>query len=200
MKRRKKAIMGLLLAVSIWSCSETGSSSGDRYFNEGDYQKAVVEYTKSLDYKPNDVNTLYNRARALEEQNDFEGAKADFEKALLLDPNNFQLLLGLSNLHHKEKNYTNALLFANRAEDIPGAPAMASFMKARAQHQLGNSEEALRSYENAIKKDKEFGQAYYNRGLLKIGMKNIAGACDDFQLAKVLDYPGAEEAFEKYCK
>lgn len=60
---------------------------------------------------PNDVRILYHRGRTYEELKDFEGAKADFERALELDPNNFQVLLSLANLHHKKKNFTNALLF-----------------------------------------------------------------------------------------
>ena len=80
------------------------------------------------------------------------------------------------------------------------APAMASFMKARALHQLGKPDEALKAYGNAIAVDKEFGQAYYNRGLLKVAMKNVGSSCEDFQLARALEYPGADEAFIKYCK
>ena len=117
-----------------------------------------------------------------------------------MDPNNFQVLLSLANLHHKKKNFTNALLFANRAAEIPGAPAMASFMKGRALHQLGKTDEALKAYGNAITLDKDFGQAYYNRGLLKIGIKNVKGACEDFQLSVALEYPGSSEAYKKYCK
>lgn len=175
-------------------------SKGDKYYNDSQFEQAISEYSNELKYAPNDVRVLYHRGRAYEELGSFEEAKSDFEAALDLDPNNFQVLLSLANLHHKKKNYTNALLFSNRAADIPGAPAMASFMKARALHQMGKTEEALKAYSNAITLDKDFGQAYYNRGLLKIGVKNVKGACEDFQLSSALEYPGAAEAFKKYCK
>jgi len=195
----RNAVIVLLISVSLWSCSETKKSSGDAHFSEGEYNKAAAEYTNELKFNPNDVTALYNRGRAYEEQGKFEEAKKDFEKALEINPNNFQVLLSLANLHHNEKNYTNALLFANRAAEIPGAPAMASFMKGRALHQLGKPDEALKAYDNAIHLDKEFGQAYYNRGLLKIAKKNVKGACIDLQLATGLEYPGADEAYKKYC-
>lgn len=201
MKTNTRAILALFISVSFWSCSEKKTSSGDVYFNKGEYEKAALEYSEDLKYKPNDVRMLYNRGRANEEQENYEEAKADFEKALEVDPNNFQVLLSLANVHYNQKNYTNALLYSDQASEISGAPAMASFMKARALHQLGKPDEALKAYGNAISVDKEFGQAYYNRGLLKIAMKkNIRSSCEDFKLALALEYPGADEAYAKYCK
>ena len=200
MKISIRAIIALILSVSLWSCSEKKTSSGDVYFNRGEYAKAANEYTEDLKFKPNDVRMLYNRGRANEEQGNYEEAKADFEKALEVEPNNFQVLLSLANVHYNQKNYTNALLYSDQAAEIPGAPAMASFMKARALHQLGKPDEALKAYGNAIAVDKDFGQAYFNRGLLKVAMKRVGSSCEDFQLAKALEYPGSEEAYAKYCE
>lgn len=200
MKKLNQALVMAVMAGMLWACSKSDENQGDQYFNSGNYSKAVSEYSESLKFSPNDVRMLYNRGRAYEEQNENDKAIADFEKALELDPKNFQVLLSLANLHHKQKNYTNALLYSSRAEDIPGAPALASFIKARALHQMGKSEEALKSYADAIKRDKEFGQAYYNRGLLKVAMGNVGSSCEDFQLARSLEYEGAQEAFDKYCK
>jgi tetratricopeptide (TPR) repeat protein len=200
MKKSTLVIISFISSLFVFSCSENNVSKGDKFYNDSQFEQAITEYSNELKYAPNDVRVLYHRGRAHEELGNFEEAKSDFEAALDLDPNNFQVLLSLANLHHKEKNYTNALLFSNRAADIPGAPAMASFMKARALHQMGKTEDALKAYSNAITLDKDFGQAYYNRGLLKIGMKNVKGACEDFQLSSALEYPGAAEAFKKYCK
>ncbi len=200
MKKIASIFLSLTFVVLLFACSEQKVSKGDKFFNEKKYEEAVNAYSDELKYLPNEVRLIYHRGRSYEELKDFEGAKADFERALELEPNNFQVLLSLANLHHKKKNFTNALLLSNRAAEIPGAPAMASFMKGRALHQLGKTEEALKSYGNAILLDKNFGQAYYNRGLLKIGLKNVKGACEDFQLSSALEYPGSVEAYEKYCK
>lgn len=200
MKNVTLATLILTLSGMFCACSKPEQNSGDKYFKEGEYSKAAEEYTEKLKFNPTDVRNLYNRGRAHEEQKEFDLAKADYEKALELDPKNFQVLLSLANLHHVEKNYNNAMLYASRAEEIPGAPAMASFMKARALQQMGLSEEAMKSYGNAIKLDKDFGQAYLNRGFLKIYLEKNKSACEDFKLAETLDYPGAQEALDKYCK
>ena len=200
MKNLTLVFLALILSGFFLACSKPDQSEGDQYFTEGEYNKAAEEYSEKLKFNPTDVRMLYNRGRAHEEQKEFDLAKADYEKALDLDPKNFQVLLSLANLHHEEKNYNNAMLYASRAEEIPGAPAMASFMKARALQQMGLSDEALKSYGIAIKLDKGFGQAYFNRGFLKIALKKEKSACEDFKLARTLEYAGAQDALDKYCK
>lgn len=200
MKLFPKALIVSVLAGTIWSCSESTKNPGDRYFEKAEYALAVQTYTADLKMKPTDVTLLYNRGRAFQEMGELNKAKVDFESALAYDPNNFQILLSLSAVQLEEKNYASALLYATKAEEISGAPAMASFLKARALHQLGLPEDALKSYGRAIQIDKDFGQAYLNRGFLKVALDRNKLACEDFKLASVLDYPGAKDALNKYCK
>ncbi len=200
MKLLSKALLIPALAGSLWACSESKINPADRHFEKGEYELAVETYTEDLKLKPNDVKMLHSRGRAFQELGNFESAKADFEKALTQDPNNFQVLLSLSGLLLDEKSYASALLYAQKAEEISGAPAMASFLKGRALHQLGMIEEAMKAYENAIQIDKDFAQAYFNRGMLKVALKKNKQSCEDFKLASALNYPGADDMLAKYCE
>jgi tetratricopeptide (TPR) repeat protein len=201
MIQRSTYLFGLILAAILFSCSGSPDiNSGDAAFNKGDYSAAVTGYTESLQTNPSDIDLLYGRGRAYQELGKLQEAQADFEEALNLDAKNFQVLLSLSTIQLEQKSYASALLYATKAEEIPGAPARASFLKGRALHQLGMPEDALKAYGNAIQVDKDFGQAYLNRGLLKIGLDRTKQACEDFKLAAALNYPGAEENLEKYCK
>lgn len=195
-----KAFIVSAIAFSVLACSEVKRDPADRYFENKQYDLAVETYTENLKLKPTDVTLLYNRGRAYQEMGDLTKARVDFESALAYDSKNFQVLLSLSSVQLEEKNYASALLYATKAEEISGAPAMASFLKARALHQLGLPEDALKAYGSAIQIDKDFGQAYLNRGLLKIALDRNKQACEDFKLASMLDYPGAKDSFNKYCK
>ena len=201
MIQRSTYLFSLILAAILFSCSGSPDiNSGDAAFNKGDYFAAVTGYTESLQTNPSDIDLLYGRGRAYQELGKLQEAQADFEEALNLDAKNFQVLLSLSTIQLEQKSYASALLYATKAEEIPGAPARASFLKGRALHQLGMPEDALKAYGNAIQVDKDFGQAYLNRGLLKIGLDRTKQACEDFKLAAALNYPGAAENLEKYCK
>jgi len=191
---------GVLVSLILVGCSSGSEvNTGDNEFKNGNFKSAVAGYSENLKTKPNDYHLYYGRGRSYQELGKLVEAQADFERALALEPTNFQALLGMSNLQLERKNYASALLYATKAEEIPGAPALASLLKGRALHQIGLPEEALKAYGIAIQLDKNFGQAYFNRALLKIALKRNKQACEDFKLAMVLEYPGAEESFQKYC-
>jgi len=191
---------GVLVSLILLGCSSGSEvNTGDNEFKNGNFKSAVAGYSENLKTKPNDYHLYYGRGRSYQELGKLVEAQADFERALAIEPTNFQALLGMSNLQLERKNYASALLYATKAEEIPGAPALASLLKGRALHQIGLPEEALKAYGIAIQLDKNFGQAYFNRALLKIALKRNKQACEDFKLAMVLEYPGAEESFQKYC-
>lgn len=190
----------LISITFLFSCSGGESNKGDILFNMGDYEEAIQAYDNFLASKPKNVKALYNRGRSYEELGQFEQAERDFLAALEIDKKNFQVLLSLSNLYQKQKKHNNALLYADYAVEIPGAPAMAYFMKGRALHQIGNTNEAYKDYSTAIKMDKNFEMAYYYRGMLKIATDRKKSGCDDLRAAVKLNYQEAQEALDKYCK
>ncbi|SMD45145.1 TPR repeat-containing protein [Aquiflexum balticum DSM 16537] len=192
------ALIGIVFMLG--ACSQGGSNKGDELFNEGKYKEAISAYNSFLASKPKNVKALYNRGRSYEELGEFKNAEKDFLAALDQDSKNIQVLLSLSNIYQKQKNHSSALLYADYAVEIPGAPAMAYFMKGRALHQIGNTQEALREYSAAIKMDKDFGQAYYYRGMLKIATDKKKSGCEDISLAIRLNVAIAQEASDKYCK
>jgi tetratricopeptide (TPR) repeat protein len=202
LKNRSISSLFILITVfSIVSCSSSPSiNPGDLALKKGDYSDAVAAYSESLKTDPSNLDLIFGRGRAYQELGKFEEAQLDFEQALSQDPNNFQVLLSLAMIQLDQQNYASALLYATKAEEIPGAPAMASFLKGRALQQLGMPEDALKAFGNAIQLDKDFGQAYLNRGLLKEALKRNKEACEDFKLAAALEYPGGKESVQKYCK
>lgn len=190
-----------LPALLIFSCTSSPSiNPGDEAFKKKDYTTAIAAYSESLKTNPNDMDLLFGRGRAYQESNRFKEAQLDFEQALYQEPNNFLVLLSLATIQLDQKSYASALLYATKAEQISGAPAMASLLKGRALHYLGMPDEALKAYGNAIQVDRNFGQAYFSRGLLKVALKRDKEACEDFKLAAALEYPGGIESLQKYCK
>lgn len=201
MNRSISNLFILITLFSICACSSSPTvNPGIAAFNKGDFNEAIAAYSESLKTNPTNLDLLFGRGRAYQELGKFGQAQLDFEQALSQDPNNFQVLLSLATIQLEQKSYASALLYATKAEEIPGAPAMASFLKGRSLQQLGMPEDALKAYGNAIQLNKDFGQAYLNRGLLKKALDRNKQACEDFKLAAALEYPGGKESVQKYCK
>lgn len=54
----------------------------------GQYDKAIVDYTRALEVDPANSFAYYNRGITKDRMGDFEGAVADFSSAIALDPKN----------------------------------------------------------------------------------------------------------------
>ncbi|MDJ0555159.1 MAG: DnaJ domain-containing protein [Microcoleaceae cyanobacterium MO_207.B10] len=52
----------------------------------GDYQGAIIDYTKALEINPDWAEVLYHRGFARYKMQDYRGANADYSQALFLDP------------------------------------------------------------------------------------------------------------------
>lgn len=200
MKLETKVFTFLIPLLVLLSCSESDSNQGDQFFAKQQYQEAIDAYSEVVAKNAKNANAFYKRGRAYEELGRLDEAEKDYKASFDLDSRNIQVLMSLSNLYQKRKDNEMALQYANYATEIPGAPAMAFFLKGRAYHLLGNTENAMAEYNTAIKIDDDFGQAYYYRGMLKLATKQTRGACADFKLAASLNYLQADQALETYCQ
>jgi tetratricopeptide (TPR) repeat protein len=54
----------------------------------GQYDKAIVDYTRALEVDPANGFAYYNRGITKDRMGDFKGAVADFSSAIALDPKN----------------------------------------------------------------------------------------------------------------
>jgi tetratricopeptide (TPR) repeat protein len=195
----KRNIPAVLLALVLWSCANEENKKGDDYFQEGNYQEAISVYSETLSIDPANVQVLYGRARAKEEMQNFDGAIEDYKKALTYDDRNVRVLIGLGDIYYKQKDFANALFYYEQATGFEKNNAYALFKEGRANHKLGNVEEAMDLYNDALRENGKLGEAYLFRGALKVSQKNKGGACEDFRKAKSLGVSGADGAIGSYC-
>lgn len=191
---------GYFFCAVLFACSQGPDQSGASYFEAGEYQKAVDQYTEELKANTDNATALYNRGRAYEELGKGAMAAKDFEKIVKLDPQNINAYLSLAKLSYNQHEYSKVLIYANAALKVNENSSKAHFLAARGAHQLGYFDQALESYNSAININDSFGEAYLYRGALKIGLSKAGSACKDFLTAKRLDVKGAQKAISEYCK
>lgn len=196
----KKSLAFILLLLVFISCSNEERKKGNDYFKQGNYEEAVSAYSGTLSTDPSNVNALYGRARAKEELGDMEGAIQDYEAALKYDDRNAKVLIGLGDVYYNQKDFANALYYYEQATNFEKNNAYALLMEGRANHKLGNVDEAMDLYNDALREDPELGQAYLYRGALRVSQKKNKAACEDFRKAKSAGVSGAEEAIATYCR
>ncbi len=61
---------------------------GLAYYEKGDYDRAISDYTEIIRLDPNDAEAYFFRGLVYDNKGDHERAIADYESALRIDPNN----------------------------------------------------------------------------------------------------------------
>ncbi|MEQ9298270.1 MAG: tetratricopeptide repeat protein [Cyclobacteriaceae bacterium] len=194
-------IVWLLFAVVlVVGCTNENAIEGDRYFADGEYNKAVKAYTDYIKLNPTSVKSIYNRGRAYEELGQYDKAFSDWSQVMELDKKNTSALLSLSTHYYRNERYDQAAYQADEAIEINPQLADAHFWKGRSLHQQGVFQDALSAYNAAISLDDDNGEFYLYRGAIYAHFKNTTKACNDFRLASNLEVEDAKEAISKYCR
>ncbi|MEM1405785.1 MAG: tetratricopeptide repeat protein [Bacteroidota bacterium] len=191
----------LVVLVFALGCKNENSELGDELFSKGEYEKAVEAYTEYLRMQPRDVKTIYNRGRAFEELERYDKALEDFRRVIKEDPLNVNAHLSIaSDFYYRLKDYENTIFFSEKTIKLDQNNVLAHTLKGKGHQKLGQLNEAMSSYNDAISVNKEYADAYLSRGSLRIYLKQKSRACSDFKLAASLGATQAEELVKRYCK
>ncbi len=198
-KMKSRVFVFLLLISVIGACKNEDAYIGDRYYRNGEYEKAIEAYTEYLQLKPSNIKSIYNRGRAYEELGEYNAAVMDFKKVIDIDPNHVQARLSVASDLYRNKLYKDAIYQCDLVLEHTQS-AMAYFIRARGNQKSGNINLAMDDYKSAISLDSEFGEAYFYRGTLQIYRKQKSAACNDFKIAESLDIATATKARKDYCR
>lgn len=194
-----KSYLACCVFAIILACDSESSQQGDQLFGQGKYEEAISEYSRYIEYNPDDIKSIYNRGRAYEELGEFEKSLADYERALKVDAKNINALMSIGKFHFRNENYGDAAFYFDKAIKVKGGSPTAHFLSARSNHKIGETTKAMEGYDRAISLDSDYGEAYLYRGALKVFLGKKSSGCSDLKKANALETPDAKEALNEYC-
>jgi tetratricopeptide (TPR) repeat protein len=154
--------------------SEVEKSEARRLFEKagkrassGEFQKAKDIYNRVVELDPAMADARRDLAMTLFELGDMPGAKDELIDALRLKPDDAWSYVVLANIYVKhDRNLLTAARFLTRALELkPGDPYALNSLAAISQ-ELGDSEKALRCFDEAIAANPEFANAWFGKALL----------------------------------
>ncbi|MDR0305594.1 MAG: tetratricopeptide repeat protein [Chitinispirillales bacterium] len=82
---------------------------GKNYSDQKDYDKAISEFTKAIQLRPNESSYRKYRGDAYHQKNDYDKAIADYAEAIRLDPKDCNSYDGRGRAYFKKKDYDEAI-------------------------------------------------------------------------------------------
>lgn len=134
----------------------------------------------------NDATVLFNRGVQKIEQQDYQGAIADFNQLLEREPENANAYLGRAIAHRNLEQYQDAIADYDESLRLNPTNPNAYLGRGIAKRRMQDDKGAIEDYTEALRYNEDYGQAYYNRGLSKIAIGDTEGALADFRRAAEL--------------
>lgn len=128
-------------------------------------------------------HTMFNKGISKENLGEYPKALNAFFLALSLCPNSLKTYIAISRVNKKNKTFLNAIDFCNKG--ISRFPKCSELYKIKADilRKIKNYDEAIESYDIALKFDNSNIEILENRAKLKYYTDNIQGAINDYNEA-----------------
>ena len=149
----------------------------------GMYNECLTLLTGAIESGLGSTTLYHNRGVARYELGDYQGARADYQQALALDPHNVAAITNLGLVSLAEKNYEAALQQYEVAHSLEPENGGVHYHRGDALRLLGRIEDALEAYSCALTYIPDDAGAYLNRGNLLGMMGRRTEALADYEQA-----------------
>lgn len=136
----------------------------DKYYEEGNYEKALKSIDRLLLVNRKDYNLLYNKGMALIELERYDEAIEVFRRAEKLSNNDEDLYEQLGYAYFQSNNFKESINAYKTVQDITPKNAKAMTWIAYNNIMLENYDEAMALVDRALEIDKELPSAYFTKG------------------------------------
>lgn len=169
---------------------------------------ALDDMTKAINLGCNDAQDYKSRADFYIQIGLTEKAKNDYQKALLILKNpsshwDFSERAGIKTSLEDYKgaisDYTSAIQLDTTCNSCFRLYGLRAHCKAKIQDFVGALADYTKNLQLNSSPSLETGEVYCNRGIVKLNMNNIKGACEDWREASNLGYMKSFDFIKQYC-
>lgn len=155
-------------------------SQGVAYYEKGDYKKAVSLFQYALDIKELedlDLDILKYKVLADQKMGDYDLAIKDFDKAIALDNENFELYFGKFFAQKKNQDEAGASATLETARGIEGKGDEYKFNLSKVYYFMEQYEVAIAGFKEAVKAGLKDGNYFLGDSYFKTGDYDKAIEC-----------------------
>jgi tetratricopeptide (TPR) repeat protein len=179
------AIMFFLFAGSAGYSQpiENYNNNGLKKAQEGNFDGAILDFSKTIEADPNDSNAFTYRGSVKGKKGDYDGAMADLNKAIEINPKDATAYSNRGSVRHFIGDDEGAIVDYTKAIEINPKDAGAYAYLGGLKGKKGDYDGAMADLNKAIEINPKFTAAYNNLGLIKIDKGDYDGAITDLTKA-----------------
>jgi tetratricopeptide (TPR) repeat protein len=198
----KFSIKSSLCFIFVFLCLLTGCfrdpnarkqkylDSGTRYFQQGKYPEAAIQFGNALQIDKNFAAAHYQLARCFLRQSLFSNAFRELSIVVDLEPKNWQAQLDLANLLFEGRRFLDARDRATLILNENPTDVGAQLLLANSNAQLGNTQVAVEEAQHAVQMAPDKPAPYLTLGLLQEKAQQIPEGEQNLRKAVLLDPKG----------
>ncbi len=169
--------------LSARTLAITYSNRGNSFYDLGQLDRAITDYTTALSLIPDDPVTYSNRAAAYTDQGSYESALADLDKAVALDRTNATVWGNRCWVRAILEQFEEAIADCGQALRLAPTDPMVLASRAYARLASGDPKSALDDANEAVRYGDGVWQTHFYRGLIHNALGHEAAAREDLTLA-----------------
>jgi tetratricopeptide (TPR) repeat protein len=136
---------------------------GNTYRHLKEFKKAVSDYTKTIEIKPDYASAYTNRANSYYDLEEYEKAISDYSKVIEIKPNNPLTYYNRANAYSFLFDYDRAISDYSKTIELKPDFADAYYNRGNKYFGIGSWKEAVLDWENAIKYDAAYEKELRNK-------------------------------------
>jgi tetratricopeptide (TPR) repeat protein len=168
---------------------------GKKYFEEGNYEKAVEAFKRAVNKYPKRDDTYFYLGYSYSALGQSKPAIEAFQKVLDLDAKHFTALFNLGNAYADEGQYEKAIESYHRVTTLQANVPRVYYNMGVAYIELNRSEDAVKAFREATRLRADHAMAYYNLGILYGTAGDYEEAAKAFRQALALKMKGVEAQY-----
>jgi tetratricopeptide (TPR) repeat protein len=180
-------------------------SRGNVYLRKGEYERAIVDYSRLLEMDSRNANHLNSRGNAYREKGDYKHAIADYTRSIEFNNNvrnvGNTLDVGTTLANRCEAralagDYAKALSDCNEAIKLEPNETVPLSSRGLVYLKMGKFDNAVSDFDAAVHASPQRPFALYGRGIARIKKGDVSGN-GDITAAKAIA-PSIEDQFVRY--
>lgn len=161
---------------------------------------AAGDYNNAIKLNPRMTIAYMNLAGVYRKQNKLDKALSEYNQAIRLDQDNVLALNNRGYVYFLQEKYDEAAKDFEKAIGLDPSYAFAHNNLASTLIKQEKYQEAITSAGKAIALDSNYGFAYLNRGIAREMVRDIPGACADWEKAEAMNIKNAAIYQSGSCK